>query len=211
MARGRPRYDRFVEIDEVRPRVRSPEAPLFAKRSGPTRYLAAIVATVLVVLLCLSDAGSAAAATIKASSGAFQTVIPPGFANKTAAFSGSAIRIELAVAEPPAHGFAVNVAVVRERSATKNVAAVTQAAIAYERAETREYAFSTVQSLRIAGDPARAYDYLTTIDGKNVRQRQVLVIHDGWVYIVTYSALNKSQYQGSLSALGQMLSRWRWL
>jgi hypothetical protein len=163
------------------------------------------------LLFSFSGVGLAAGSTIRSSDGAFETVIPHGFANKTAEYSGSAIRVDLLVLRPAANGFAVNINVVRERIKSVNVSALTQASIAFERDTTRDHAFSTPQSLSVDGDAARAYDYLNPLDGKTVRQRQVYVIHDGWAYVMTYSALSGSQYQGSLSALGQVLSGWRWL
>jgi hypothetical protein len=170
----------------------------------------AVVAAWLALFFSFGGVGLAAGSTITAVSGAFQTVIPTGFANETAAYSGSVIRIEMVVMAPAADGYSANINVGRERVKNVTVAALVQASLAVTRAATRAHAFSPVQSLTVGGDPARAYDYLTSFDAISVHQRQVFVIHDGWAYVVTYSALSGSDYQVRLPALGQMLSAWRW-
>jgi hypothetical protein len=185
---------------------------LARSRRAASAY-SAIAAVALALLLSFAADGVAAAAgTVKASSGAFETVLPHGFADRTAAFSGSAVRLDLVIAAPASDGFAVNVNVVRERIKTTDVTALAQASLAYIRNTTRAHAFSALQTLSVDGATARAFDYLTSAStGTSLHQRQVYVIHSGWAYVITYSALSGSQYQGSLSALRQVLAGWRWL
>jgi DcrB len=173
----------------------------------------AITVVALALLLSFVAVGVAAASeTVKASSGAFETVLPHGFADRTAEFSGSAVRLDLVIAAPASDGFAVNVNVVRERVKTTNVTAVAEASLAYIKNTTRAHAFSPLQTLGVDGATARAFDYLTSAsNGTRLHQRQVYVIHAGWAYVITYSALSGSQYQGSLSAFRQVLAGWRWL
>jgi hypothetical protein len=190
--------------------VRLLATALSEKRCSANRY-AAVAAAALASFFSLSGVGLATGSTIRSSDGAFATVIPHGFANKTAAYSGSAVRVDLLVVGPVANRVAVTINVVRERDKTANATAIAQASMAFERASTRDHAFSTPQSLSVAGDAAEAYDYLTVLNGKTLRQRQAYVVNDGWAYVVTYTALSGSQYQGSFSALGQMLAGWRWL
>jgi hypothetical protein len=170
----------------------------------------AVAVAWLALFFSFGGVGLAAGSTITAVSGAFQTVVPTGFDNETAEFSGSVIRVELVVIAPATSGYSANINVGRERVKNATLAALVQASLAVTRAATRAHAFSAVQSLTVAGDPARAYDYLTSFNGTSVRQRQVFVIHDGWAYVATYSALSGSDYQARLWALGEMLSAWRW-
>lgn len=153
--------------------------------------------------------GLAALPTITANSGAFETVVPPGFINDTAAFSGSAFRVELAMGGPTVHSFVVNINVVRERTTITSVGTLAQESMVFIKRTTRANDFSTLQDLTVDGAPARAFGYLVSY-GRALHQRQVYVIHDGWGYVITYTALPGGQYHGSLPALSEALRSWRW-
>jgi len=184
---------------------------LLRKRSTQTRFVA-VVGVSLAVFFSLSAVGLGAGATVKANSGAFATALPHGFANNTAAVSGSAVRVDLLITAPAVDGFAVNINVVRERITTTNVTALIDASLAFIKDTARAHAFSTIQSLSVDGAAARAVGFLNTLgSGPVVHQRQVYVIHDGWGYAITDSALKGSQYQRSVAALRQLLASWRWL
>lgn len=171
------------------------------------------VATGVVVaaLFMHGGVGLAATSSVTSTSGAFTIVVPRGFRNDPAAYAGSAIKVEVLVAGSTENGFAVNINVVRERTGTASVGVVTQASISALKRIYRATHFSAVQDLTVAGAPARAVSYDASFTGvRRLHDRQVFVTHDGWAYIVTYSALPGSQYQGSLSALSEFLASWHW-
>ena len=168
------------------------------------------VGLLLLSLLVQGGVGFASTSRVISTSGAFTIAVPPGFRNDTAAFAGGAIRIEVLVAGSTEKGFAVNINVVRERTHTANVDGVTQASITVLKRISGASDFSTVQHLTVAGAPARALDYRASFGGRLLHDRQVYAVHDGWGYVVTYSALPGSQYQGSLSALSEFVASWRW-
>jgi hypothetical protein len=173
----------------------------------------AVAALSLALLLSLTAVGVAAGPrTVNGSSGAFETVLPNGWANDTASYSEGAAKLDLLIAAPSSGGFAVNINVVRHRTTTTNVAAVAESQLAYLKHHIQAHAFSTLQTLSIDGATARSFDYLTsTSAGTSLHQLQVYVIHDGSAYAITYSALSSGQYRGSLPVLHQVLAGWRWL
>jgi hypothetical protein len=162
-------------------------------------------------LFLQSGVGLAAPASVTSVSGAFATDLPPGFTNATAKFSGSAIRIDLAIEGPIANGFAVNINVVRERVGTMSLDALVNASIVGIKQLARSaHDFSAIRSLTIDGAPARAIGFLNAYGTAVIHQRQVYAIHDGWGYVITYSALRGTQYRGSRSALRAVTDAWRW-
>jgi len=148
--------------------------------------------------------------TVKGTSGAYETVLPNGWTNETAAYSHATTKLDLLIAAPISDGFAVNINVVRHRTTTTNVAALAKSLLAYTRHHLQAHAFSTLQTLSVGGTTARAFGYLTsTSTGASLHQLQVYVIHDGWAYAITYSALNSGEYRESV--VDQVLASWRWL
>lgn len=172
------------------------------------RFVAAAVALALFFLQ--GGVVAAAPSTVTSISGAFETILPRGFTDETAKFSGSAIKVDLVIAGPKAGGFAVNITVVRERAATTSLDALVKASIFSIKHLTRAHNFSAIRSLTIAGAPARAFGYFNEYGTIVVHQRQVYAIHDGWEYAITYSALPGTQYRGSRSALRAVTNGWRW-
>jgi hypothetical protein len=175
------------------------------------RSAAAAVALVLVSFFARGGVGFASTSRVTSVSGAFTIVVPRGFHNDTAAFAGGAIRIELLVAGPTDKGFAVNINVVRERTGTLSLGTVVHGAMIELKRVSRATDFSTVQDLTVGGAPARAFGYHAPLGATRIlHYRQAYVIHDGWGYVVTYSALPGAQYKASFSALNEALASWEW-
>ena len=183
-------------------------------RSSPLRrakWCSIAVGLSLLSLFAPGGVGFASTSRVTSTSRAFTVAVPPGFRNDIAAFSGGAIRLEVFVAGSTENGFAVNINVLRERVHAATVDAVAQASIVALKRISGASDFSTVAHLTVAGAPARALDYRATFGGRLLHDRQVYAVRDGWGYVVTYSALPGSQYQGSLPALSEFLASWRWL
>jgi hypothetical protein len=166
----------------------------------------------VIALLAQSAVSVAASSSLTSTSGAFTIVIPRGFRNETASYANNnGIKLELLVAGSNDNGFTVNINVVREHIGSASLAKVTQGSIGDLKRAYGAGRFSTIEDLTVAGAPAHAVSYFATFGSPNlVHGRQVYLVHDGWAYTVTYSALSGSQYGGSLSALGECLATWRW-
>jgi hypothetical protein len=172
--------------------------------------LAAAAGVALVLVLSQGAVGLASPPTIRAVSGRFTTVIPRGFRNDTAAFSDSPLKIELVMLGSKVDGFTVNINVLTEHAPTGDVGALAQAALGAVKRTTSVHRVSAFRDLTIDGSDARAVDYLVSVSGRTLHDQQVYVIHNGWAYAITYTALAGSEYRGSLSALSQALANWRW-
>ena len=61
----------------------------------------------------------------------------------------------------------------------------------------------------VAGEPARAVDYLFATATGLLHLRQVYVEHQGWIYVITYTA-STTAYTASMPALAQVVNSWRW-
>lgn len=182
-----------------------------ARTKRRAKLCSAAAGLVLVSFLVRGGVGFAATARVTSTSGAFTIVVPRGFRNDTAAFSGAAIRVDLFVVGPRAHGFAVNINVVRERTGALSLAAVVHASVVELKRVSGATDFSTVQDLTVAGAPARAFGYRASFaTTKALQYRQAYVVHDGWGYVVTFSALPGTQYDESVSALSESLESWEW-
>jgi len=145
------------------------------------------------------------------SSRAFTIVVPHGFRNDIQAYAHTDVKLEVLVAGATTSGFTVNINVVRAHIGKTTLATVTSASIAQLKRAYGAGRFSSIQDLTVAGEPARAVSYFATFGGANLlHDRQVYLVRDGWAYTVTYSALSGSQYSGSMSALSECLTSWRW-
>ena len=175
------------------------------------KWCSIAVGLLLVSLLVQGGVGFASTSRVTSTSGAFTIVVPRGFRNETAAVAGGAIRVEVLVAGSTQKGFAVNINVVRERTGTVSLSTLVRASVTDLKHVSGAHRFSTVADLTVAGAPARAFDYLASFGGARIlHDRQVFAIHDGWGYVVTYSALPGTQYRGSLPALSECLASWHW-
>jgi hypothetical protein len=193
-------------------RVRRQDLVLPRRRCAAGERIA-VAALSLTLLLSFAAVGVAAGpTTVKGRSGAFETVLPKGWANGTAGYSKGAASVDLLIAAPVSNGFAVNINVVRHRTATTNVAALAASQLAYIKHNIQAHAFSTLKTVSVDGASAREFSFVTsTSSGTGLQQLQIYVIRNGWGYAITYSALSSGQYGGSLPVLHQVLAAWRWL
>ena len=138
-------------------------------------------------------------------------MVPRGFRQETVPRSGGAVKFELVLAGSRENGFAVNINVVREPTGTATVGTLAQDGITELKRSGGAKAFSTVTHLTVDGASGLAVDFLASFGATGLlHERQVFTIHNGWGYVVTYTALPGAQYQRSLSALSECLASWRW-
>jgi hypothetical protein len=122
-------------------------------------------------------------------------------------------------------GFAVNVNVLRERVpggitaseyAQLNIATLRDPSAAgyppelAERIEELDVrGLSRPRELELAGAVARTWDYTTTQGGRDMRQRQMVVVRNGAGYTITLTAL-PSQFEDGTEALDEVVESWSW-
>jgi hypothetical protein len=122
-------------------------------------------------------------------------------------------------------GFAVNVNVLRERVpggitgpeyAELNIAALRDPSAAgyppelAERIEELDVrGLSRPRRLELDGAGAMTWDYGTTQGGRDLRQRQMVVVRDGAGYTITLTAL-PSQFEDGTEALDEVVESWSW-
>jgi hypothetical protein len=151
--------------------------------------------------------------TVKSADGQFATVIPQGFVNALNRVQGSPLKIQYLAVGPQHDGFATNINVVHEpANGQTSIDKITGLEVAgIKRLEPQAHQFSSVQSLTVDGQPARAIDYLSLPDKKRLlHQFQVFVVNDGTIYTITYSAL-PSSYDDNLASVKQVTDGWHWL
>lgn len=122
-------------------------------------------------------------------------------------------------------GFAVNVNVLRERVpggitaseyAQLNIATLRDPSAAgyppelAERIEELDVrGLSRPRELELGGTGAMTWDYSTTQGGRDMRQRQMVVVRDGAGYTITLTAL-PSQFEDGTEALDEVVESWSW-
>jgi hypothetical protein len=122
-------------------------------------------------------------------------------------------------------GFAVNVNVLRERVpggitaseyAQLNIATLRDPSAAgyppelAERIEELDVrGLSPPREVELGGAGAMTWDYSTTQGGRDMRQRQMVVVRDGAGYTITLTAL-PSQFEDGAEALDELVESWSW-
>jgi hypothetical protein len=155
---------------------------------------------------------AAGGASVTSAAGSFQTVIPPGFLDGTRSVPIHVANLQYLAVGPRSHAFATNINVIREsargRTGIDQIVGMELATI--KRLEPRASGFSPVSGMTIGGDRARVVDYINrSSGGPLLHQRQAFVVHDGWIYTITLSAL-PSTYAANLGALNRVAAAWRW-
>ena len=161
------------------------------------------------------DSGSASApapkgATKSAEGTGYTVEAPKGFRDVTSTFDGSAYRIDLAVADPAAEGFATNFIVVRETGGEVDLDEVMDVFTKQAEAQATDEGISEIEDRELDGVPARTYAFhrRAAKDGP-VRQRQVVAVKDDAVYTITWS-VPADDFEAQEATLDQMLESWRW-
>jgi hypothetical protein len=112
---------------------------------------------------------------------------------------------------PRISGETININVIREQArGHRSVDDIAHLEVTGIRSLVREaHGFSSLRALTVGGTPARSVDYLGSPAGHVLHLAQVFILHNNWIYTVTYTAL-PSTYQAHLSALQQLLGGWVW-
>ena len=135
------------------------------------------------------------------------------------------VRFDSLVYGEAEEGFAVNVNVLRERVpggitaseyAELNIATLRNPSAAgyspelAERIEELDVrGLSRPRELELDGAGAMTWDYGTTQGGRDMRQRQMVVVRDGAGYTITVTAL-PSQFEDAAEALDEVAESWEW-
>jgi hypothetical protein len=172
----------------------------------------ATIGLLLALFFVQAGVGLASPARVTSASRVFTVVVPNGFRDDTSTFAGGAIRFQLVLAGAAENGFAVNINVVRERSDGVAISTLARESKLDLKRADGAHTFSATQDLTVGGAPARAFSFVASFGGgKVLHDRQAYVIHGGWGYVVTFSALPGDQYSQWISALRECLASWRWL
>lgn len=137
----------------------------------------------------------------------FATVIPPGFTDRTAAANGGAFNFAYFVLGP--QRTSINVVRGSSGGLTDMDVVVRLELQTVKRIFTSAHQFSSVGSLMIDGAPARAVDFLNSLAGRPLHQRQIYVVHGGHLYVITFTAA-PSLFASETSSLDHVLAAWRW-
>ena len=137
----------------------------------------------------------------------------------------SGVRFDSLVNGEAEDGFAVNVNVLRERVpggitaseyAQLNIATLRDPSAAgyppelAERIEELDVrGLSRPRELELGGADAMTWDYSTTQGGRDMRQRQMVVVRDGAGHTITLTAL-PSQFEDGAKALDEVVESWSW-
>jgi hypothetical protein len=144
----------------------------------------------------------------------YSFVPPDGWQDATEQFEGSAIRVDVAYAEPePQDGFANNVNVIRETPPGLD-ADLFDDYVQQFRRQARSVAtdagLSPTEEIELDGEPARTWNHESRQDGPTrIRQQQVVVIHGDALYTLTWSA-RRDIFEESRAELQRLLDSWRW-
>jgi hypothetical protein len=149
---------------------------------------------------------------VTTSGGGFSAVLPAGFRNATASAQGGPINILYLATGPRAAGLTTNINVVRQRSGgVTDMNAIVRAELRGLRLVLPQtLRISTPEPVTVGGESARALDYLYGPATRRLHLRQVIVEHQGWIYVITYTA-SSTGYTASLPALAHVISSWRWV
>lgn len=145
------------------------------------------------------------------SDGSFATVLPPGFTDATGSVQGGAINVLFLAVGPRIDNETININVIREAARGRtDMNQIVQAELTgIKGLVPQANSFSPVASLSIDGAPARSLNYVGRPSGHLLRLRQVFVLHGGWIYTITYTAL-PATYEAHVGALDQVIAGWVW-
>ena len=141
----------------------------------------------------------------------FAAAIPAGFRNATKSAQGGPINILYLATGPRAARLTTNINVVRQPSAgVTDMNAIVRAELRGLRVMLPgTLRISTPERTTVGGASARVLDYLYGPATRRLHLRQVIMEHQGWIYVITYTA-SSTGYTASLPALARVISSWRW-
>lgn len=140
----------------------------------------------------------------------YSFAVPEGWTDETEQFSGSAVNIDLAVAAESADGFASNINVIRETPpgdpSLDDVVSTFREQL--ESVIARD--ISDAMDSELDGDEAKTYTYaIGAEEGPARRGRQVVTLHDGAVYTITFTSLDDA-FAADEAAFQAALDSWTW-
>ena len=135
-------------------------------------------------------------------------------------FSAAGFEPDVVITDDPEGGFAANINVLRQGSLAAGVdvdrlteesrnALQDPAVLEQLGGGLAPTDLSEVSRLELDGEPARAFDYSSEREGRELRFRQVYVVRDGAGYVVTYTALADDFEEGT-AALAEVVDSWTW-
>ena len=182
------------------------------------RLLVLAVALVALVAGCGGDDGGDA---VEGTGYALET---PGDwedrSDQASEFAAAGFEPDVVITDDPEEGFAANINVLRQSSLAEGVdvdqlteesrqALQDPAVLEQLGGRLAPQDISDVTRLELDGEPARAFDYSSEREGRELRFRQVYVVREGSGYVVTFTAL-ADDFEGGTAALGEALDSWRW-
>lgn len=155
-----------------------------------------------------APSGGSSAGRVAAPDGSFSVVVPAGW-HEDRAFAQKYQLAEVYLG-PSTNGFAANVNVVREAAGSLSLNQYLQQALTKLRRQLAVRNLSSPRSTTVDGEPALTYTFDDTQSGYSLRQAQVVVLHAGSAYVVTYTAVSGAPYVTSAPAVRAIKDSWRW-
>lgn len=182
------------------------------------RLLVLAVALVALVTGCGGDDGGD---SVEGTGYALET--PGGWEDRSdqaSEFAAAGFEPDVVITDEPQEGFAANINVLRQSSLAEGVdvdqlteesrrALQDPAVLEQLGGGLAPSDISRVTRLELDGEPARAFDYSSEREGRELRFRQVYVVREGSGYVVTFTAL-ADDFEGGTAALGEVLDSWSW-
>jgi len=138
--------------------------------------------------------------------------LPNSWVDEAEEVKGSAVKADLAYADPTGKLPHKNIVVVRETPKGITEAALGQVDKVFRGQATAlatSAGVSPTQDRTLAGAKAKTYTYVLRQAGGVMRQRQVFTIHDGAVYTISWTAPARS-FESTIPLLEKVLASWRW-
>lgn len=135
-------------------------------------------------------------------------------------FAAAGFEPDVVMSDDPEGGFARNINVLRQTSLADGVDVDRLAQDSRRALQDPELLeqlgggleptdISDVTELQLDGEPARAFDYSSERDGRELRFRQVYAVEGGTGYVITYTALADDFEEGA-QALDEVVDSWTW-
>jgi hypothetical protein len=144
----------------------------------------------------------------------YSFVPPEGWRDVSEAFEGSAIRIDIAYAEPePQDDFANNVNVIRETPSGFDADRFDEYVTQLSRQAgtfTTDAGLSAIEEIELDGEPARTWTYeARRPEPPRVRGQQVATTDGDALYTITWTARHDT-FEESQTEFQRLLDSWRW-
>lgn len=192
------------------------------------RSVAALLALLLVTGLLAGCGEDEERERERVTRGGFEVTLPSDWSDETESEelrevlanledkAGLEVKPKAAFIGPRRDGFSPNLLVTHGESGVRKEAPAYLRTIADDEAEferehpelapKRELAPRTID---FHGTPAMERNFFRAAEGREVHERQIVVVHDGTVHFMSFSALEKS-FDEDVDALREIVESWRW-